>query len=690
MGLHPRHRMRTSQDRPEGSRHENPRRAADDHPGPEPLPPAPAALNTSEAVLVVRPDGVIVHSNAAADSMLETGPQGATGQAIQHFLPSPVWQGDGNLLERVAAGAEIPRTYLTRPSGGGPPHPLLITASPWKNDAGVVRGASLILRDIRWIGQQLSPGLRLAAIVSSSDDAIVSKTLDGTITSWNRAAERMFGYSEAEAIGQSIKIIIPRERWGEEDDVLDRVVSGNVVDHFETVRSRRDGTPVEISLTVSPIRDDQGRIVGASKIARDVSERRRLAAAKAAADAQISAMLEQSRAANRAKDEFLATLSHELRTPLNAILGWSELLRVRSNDPEQLERGLAIISANAKGQTRLIEDLLDISRIVAGKMRLDVRPCDLTAVIEAALEAVQPATQAKQIRLERRLEPHVAVMGDPSRLQQVVWNLLSNAVRFTPTKGRIEIVSATMDLQVEIAVIDSGIGISADFLPHVFERFRQADSSTQRQVGGLGLGLSIARDIVELHGGSLEAQSGGAGQGATFVVRLPARAQAESTPRRPALAVAAAPVSGPNLDGLRVVFVDDDENARDLAKEILGTFGAEVTTATSVADAMRQIRKRPPHVLLVDIEMPLEDGYTLIKWLRQLPWSEGGATPAAAVTALGSEEDRWRALAAGFQLHLTKPVDPLALANAVANLSGRRLAQAESRSGSKAGPRPEK
>jgi PAS domain S-box-containing protein len=360
----------------------------------------------------------------------------------------------------------------------------------------------------------VAAAFRLAAIVEFSDDAIVSKTLAGVITSWNRAAERMFGYPAEEAVGQSIRMIIPPERWGEEDEVLRQIAAGHSVEHFETERRRKDGSPIQISLTVSPIRNAAGRVIGASKIARDISERKRI-------QAQMADLLQRAEAANRSKDEFLAVLSHELRTPLNAILGWSELLTTREPEPALVRRGLEAILRNVKAQTRLIEDLLDISRIVSGKMRLDVRGLELAPIVEAAVEGIRPAAAAKRIGVQLALAPAGAVVGDADRLQQVVWNLLSNAVKFTPEGGHVRVTLARAESRAEIVVSDDGTGIPEAFLPHVFERFRQADSSSRRTVGGLGLGLAIARELVELHGGTLEARSAGTDRGATFVISLP-------------------------------------------------------------------------------------------------------------------------------------------------------------------------
>ncbi len=371
------------------------------------------------------------------------------------------------------------------------------------------------------------PGLaddsaRLAAIVESSADVIVSKTLDGIITSWNPAAERMFGWTAAEAVGRSITLIIPEEQRAEEDAVLARVRRGERVEQFDTVRVTKDRRLVDVSITVSPVRDSAGRIVGVSKIARDISERRRIDVERAQFLARERAAREEAERANRAKDEFLATVSHELRTPLNGVFGWARMLQSADMDDLTRQRALAAIVRGAAAQVRLIEDLLDVSRMVAGNLRLDLRLVDLRHVIEAALETILPAAAAKAIAIEADLDGTPAtVLGAADRLQQVLWNLLMNAVKFTPRDGRAHVRLRRSETAAEIIVSDSGEGIAADVLPYIFDRFRQEDSSATRAHAGLGLGLTLVRHLVELHGGSVEAQSPGKGKGATFTVRLP-------------------------------------------------------------------------------------------------------------------------------------------------------------------------
>ncbi len=361
----------------------------------------------------------------------------------------------------------------------------------------------------------------LAAIVESSDDAIVSKTLDGVITSWNGGAERMFGWPAPMAIGKHITLIVPGDRRAEEDDVLVRLRRGERIDHFETVRMAKDGRLIDVSLTVSPVRDRFGRIVGASKVARDVSERRRL-------DEYRNLLLKHEHQARtaaesliRAKDQFLATISHELRTPLNAIFGWARLLEKPELDEQSRKRAITAIVNGASAEARLVEDLLDLSRVVTGRLRLDVDSISLREVVEGALDTVRPVASAKHIELFATLDEVGPMQGARDRLQQVVWNLLANAVKFTPRGGRIDVALRRVGDYAEVIVRDNGEGISPAMLPYVFQEFWQEDSSVTRAHQGMGLGLTLVKHLVELHGGCVRAESSGKGDGATFTVALP-------------------------------------------------------------------------------------------------------------------------------------------------------------------------
>ena len=405
------------------------------------------------------------------------------------------------------------------------------------------------------------------------------------------------------------------------------------------------------------------------------------AARKAAEERQV--LLDSERAArgeaermSQIKDEFLATLSHELRTPLNAILGWSQILK-NGKDRDDFLRGLEVIERNARAQTQLIEDLLDMSRITSGKLRLDVQPLNPMTIVEAAIETLKPALDAKGIRLETFLDPSTGpIAGDPGRLQQVVWNLLSNGVKFTPKGGKVQVILQRINSHIEIQVADTGAGVDADFLPYLFERFRQGDHSTTRRHGGLGLGLSIVKSLVELHGGSVEAASPGEGRGTTVTVSLPLLAvlQPAETGDRVHPAAETPPAAGPiprELAGLRVLVVDDQPDARDLLTRVLEDGGADVVVAASGEEALIRIEAHQPHVLVSDIGMPGMDGFELLRRVRTLDPAAGGRTPAIALTAFSRSEDRTRALRAGFVVHVTKPVDPSELVATVASVAGR-------------------
>jgi signal transduction histidine kinase/ActR/RegA family two-component response regulator len=430
-------------------------------------------------------------------------------------------------------------------------------------------------------------------------------------------------------------------------------------------------------------------VVGiAAQAANAIDNARLYEAAKAAAE-ERSRLLDAERQARSEvervsliKDEFLATLSHELRTPLNAVLGWSEYLLTRTAENTDTRRALETIVRNARAQAQLIEDLLDMNLIVSGKIRLDVQRVDLVPIVEAALDSVRPSANAKAIVLRSTVDPNSgAVFGDPNRLQQVLWNLLSNAVKFTPKGGRIDVLVQRVNSHAEITVQDTGIGISPGFLPHLFERFRQADSSSIRKYGGLGLGLSIVKQLVELHGGGVRAESRGEGCGASFVVSLPLRAVLESNgsarthPTSQSVLSQRAP--GVSLSGIRVLLIDDEPDARDLLRSVLTGVGAEVLTAASADEGFVCAKAERPDVIVSDIGMPERDGYEFIRDVRGLSRAEGGKTPAIALTAFARSEDRTRAMLAGYQVHVSKPIEPVELIATIKSLAGNRLDRGE-------------
>jgi PAS domain S-box-containing protein len=699
--------------------------------------------------------------------------------------------------------------------------------------------------------------LRLAAIVESSEDAIVSKTLDGIIKTWNRGAERIFGYKAHEVINKPISILFPADRLAEEPEILRKLRRGERIDHYETIRLRKDGTPLNISLTVSPVLNEAGEVIGVSKIARDITQRKQLevtieeerrrlellnrtgavlsseldfksllqvltdtatelsgakfgaffdnttdkstkesvlyavpgaareafeklsdadatpffapilngaemircsdilkdpgygkaeaemlhghlpirsymvvpvvsrsgeavgrlflghpaadiftekterivagVAAQAAiaidnsrlydiarkANAEREALLESERAARSEaermgsiKDEFLATLSHELRTPLSAILGWSQVLRSGGISESDLSKGLETIERNARSQARLIDDLLDMNRIASGKVRLEVQPIQPSSFVEVAVETISAVAALKGITIEKILDTSAgSISGDPNRLQQIMWNLLSNAVKFTPKGGKVQVLLQRVNSHIEIAVSDTGAGITPEFLPYLFDRFRQSDASTTRKHGGLGLGLSIVKHLVELHGGSVSAYSKGEGSGATFTVQLPLQIMHAPyieeryhprTSTTPPIAFSAI-----DLSDVRVLVVDDEPDARELISRVLSDCQAIVIVTGSGREALALVEKEKPHVLVSDIGMPEMDGYELLKRVRALGKDNGGKLPAIALTAFARSEDRTRALRAGYLVHVSKPVEPSELIATVASVVGK-------------------
>lgn len=460
--------------------------------------------------------------------------------------------------------------------------------------------------------------------------------------------------------------MFPPDRLNEEVGILERIRAGQRVEHFETVRVCKDGRHLHVSLTISPIRDESGAIIGASKIARDITTQKEIVARLAATNGEL-------RRADRMKGEFLATLSHELRTPLSAILGWVQLLKDAPTAVE-VEEGVQVIERQVKMQQQLIEDLLDMSRIDAGKVGLDVQRIDLVAIAEAAIETVRPTAEAKAISLTSVFASLGGIlMGDRGRMQQIIWNLLTNAIKFTPRHGQVHVLVERVNSHVELSVSDTGQGIAPEFLDQIFERFRQADSSITRQHGGLGLGLSIAKQLAELHGGSLRVKSEGVGKGATFVLHFPLRS-AHRTPEHIAAdernaELDAAPAN-PELRGIRVLAVDDELDSALIIKRLLERNGAEVRLAHSMEGGLAEFVQFSPHVILSDIGMPGHDGYEFISRLRTLDGGRG--VPAVALTALARSQDRTRALRAGFQFHLAKPADAAELVAVVQNLAALR------------------
>jgi PAS domain S-box-containing protein len=479
----------------------------------------------------------------------------------------------------------------------------------------------------------------------------------------------MFGFTADEMIGKSIRLLIPDDRQQEEDEVLAHIRRGERVDHYETLRHRKDGALIPVSLTVSPIRTPDGLIIGASKIARDISDRKR-------ADDERQRLLKIARDAAQIKDEFLATLSHELRTPLNAIVGYLRMMQAGLITGDKQRKAVEVVVRNATSLTQIVEDVLNVSRIISGKLRLDVQAVELPSIIQETVETVRPAADAKGIRLDVIVNPRTAaVSGDPARLRQILWNLCSNAVKFTERGGRVQVRLEQVNSHVELIVSDTGVGISAAFLPHVFERFRQADAGIDRERGGLGLGLAICRHLVELQGGRIFVDSDGLGKGSTFRIELPIRSVFADHPsedrEHPDSLLSGGPIVVPRLEGIRILAVDDDRDALALVREILETTGATVVSADSGRDALDALERMNHDVLIADLGMPGMSGFELIDHVRRSSRAQIREMPAAALTAFARSEDRTKALRSGFQLHLAKPIDPAELMAAIAVLVNR-------------------
>jgi PAS domain S-box-containing protein len=480
---------------------------------------------------------------------------------------------------------------------------------------------------------------RLAAIVECSDDAIVSKSLDGIVTSWNPAAERMFGWTSAETVGRHITLIIPRDRRAEEDDTLARIRRGETLDHFETIRITKDGRLLNISLTVSPIRDSEGRIVGASKIARDVTEKKRL-------EAELAEKLLQLADGDRRKDEFLAMLGHELRNPLSAVRNAIVTARL---DPSRRDRALDIAYRQTDQLARLVDDLLDVARINHGRMALRMEKVRLASTVERAVETTRDLVEARAHVLTLALpDESLHVDGDPNRLEQVVVNLITNAAKYTEPGGRIEVMVQREGERAVLRVRDNGVGIAPEMLPRVFDLFAQAHRGPARVEGGLGIGLTVVQRLVELHGGRVEVASEGLGRGSEFRVSLPCLPVAEG--RAVPASAAVEPHGGP----VRVLVVDDNADVAEGLMMLLELLGQRVRVAHDGMAALEAVRVNPPDLMLVDIGLPGMDGYELARCIRQDSRFKG--IMLVALTGYGRDEDKRKATEAGFDDHLVKPL----------------------------------
>jgi PAS domain S-box-containing protein len=643
------------------------------------------------AIFMLDPQGMVLTWNSGAERFKGYKAHEIIGQHFSRFYP-PEALGRGlpahDLEVAKAEGEFEDEGWRVRKDGSLFWANVVIT--PVRNARGELLGFAKVTRDLtqrRAHEEDLRRSEeRFRLLVEGvSEYAVFMLDANGRVATWNTGAERIKGYTAKEIIGQHFSIFYPSEAresgWPDHELQL-AAEKGSFVDNGW--RLRKDGTTFWANVTITALRDDTGRLLGYAKLTRDLTEAKRIEAIELAGQ-QREEMLEAERSARmaaqratRVKDEFLATLSHELRTPLSAILGWTQvLLRSESSKgPDVQKRAIEVIDRNARAQVQLIDDLLDLSRIMTGKIRLDLHQVSFASIVEAAVDSAIPSAEAKGIRLKTIMGASQDVISaDSTRLQQVVWNLLTNAIKFTPKGGQIQVLLQRVNSHLELSVSDTGIGIPASYLPHVFDRFSQKDSSTTRTFGGLGLGLSICKQLVELHAGYIRAASQGEGKGATFFVQLPlsiVQMEDSSPPRiHPTTETRCGEIHAlPRLDGVQVFIIDDEPDARDLVRTVLEDQGAKVTSFSAAQEALAALRTTRPTVLICDVGMPKMDGYQLIRTLRaEEPRSE--RIPALALTAFARSEDRKNSLVAGYQAHMAKPFDVAELILVVSDLVGR-------------------
>ena len=813
--------------------------------------------SADDAIISKTLEGIITSWNKGAERIFGYTAEEAIGQPITILIPSKHLYEEPTILSRIKAGERIEHYETVRVRKDGTFVDISLTVSPILSADGRVIGASKVARDITERRRGEESQRLLSAIVESSDDAIMSATAELKIASWNTGAEKMFGYTADEVIGKDVTLITPPDLVVDTQTRFEMFKRQPAPQHFETIRRAKDGRLIDVAITLSPVLNDDGSLRAISAVVRDNTTRKlaeaqlreqadiietvnrigqaltgeldlhklvqavtdaateisnarfgsffynqfdergesymlytisgvpaeafshfptprktdifaptfkgegtvlipdvkkdprygnnspyygmpkghlpvtsylavpvisrsgdvygglffghpdegvftdrvariieglaaqaavtmdnaRLfdAAKRARAEAEQAAgenarLYHEAQESSRLKDEFLATISHELRTPLTAILGWAHMLRTGQFSGASSIKAFETIERNARAQAQLIDDLLDVSRIITGKLRIDVRQVDPNSFVEAAIEAVRPAAEAKGVRVQKIMDTGLnSVSGDPVRLQQVIWNLLSNAIKFTPRGGRVQVKLERVNSHIEIAVSDTGVGIDPDFLPHVFDRFRQADQRTTRQHGGMGLGLSIVRHLVELHGGTVTAESPGEEQGSTFTVLLPVApvypVAVEGERVHPAARnMLPSFECVDRLDGVRILVVDDEPDTREVLQVGLMQCGAEVIVAGSASEAFEAIKVSAPDLLISDIGMPEMDGYELIRRVRSLPDESFARIPAIALTAYARVEDRMQALRNGYQMHVPKPVELAELVAVAASL----------------------
>ena len=645
-----------------------------------------------DAVIASNPDGTVRYINATAERLTGWTVEEAQGRPLQdvfHIINEKTRRPVENPVALVMRSGQTVglANHSVLVSRDGVERPIADSGAPIRGAHGEILGVVLVFRDVseerRAEEARAEQREWFETTLESIGDAVIATDVQGRVVFMNAVSEHLtrwrFDDAKGRACDDVFKIVNEQTRFPVTNPVRRVLAEGAVVGLANhTILIAADGTERPIDDSGAPIRSRDGRIVGVILVFRDVSERRRVEIERQAAMVERERLLEAERAAradaeraSRVKDEFVAMVSHELRTPLNAIQGWTQLMMQGRHDPSVLDRGLDVVSRNTRIQVQLISDLLDISRIVSGKLRLEIRPVDVATVITEAIETVQPHADSKSIEIRRELGPNVGlVAGDPARLEQVIWNLLTNAIKFTPSGGEVSVMLRSVNSNAEIVVTDTGSGIHRDALPFIFDRFRQANSSITRRVGGLGLGLAIVKHLVELHGGTVRAQSPGEGRGATFTVSIPASGTAGSSTAIAALSTREETRVPVSLDGVRVLVVEDEPDTREFVKRLLETHGAIVTAVGSATDALMRFRSEPPDVLISDIGLPDVDGYELLQRIRQEAVGASGGMPAIALTAYARTDDRMKALLVGYQAHIAKPVEPAELLATIASFAG--------------------
>ncbi|HEV2721410.1 MAG TPA: PAS domain S-box protein [Thermoanaerobaculia bacterium] len=636
------------------------------------------------AIFILSPDGIIRSWNPGAEHTFGYQAEETVGKSFAMFYPPvDIEAGKPRHELEVAASEGRIEDEGWRIRKGGQPFWVNTVITSIRDGDGVLRGFAKVTRDLttrRAAEERLRQSEEMFRLLVSAvqDYAIFMLDTTGHIVTWNAGAERIKGYKPEEIIGKHFSIFYPeadKEAHKPEHEL--EIASRTGVYEEEGWRLRKDGSRFWANVLITAVHDEHGRLRGFAKITRDITERKK-------AEETQRALMEQQRArmqaeeerrraeqsyrvaqeANRAKDEFLMTLSHELRTPMTAILGWARLLPTMSPEDTNFHEAINQIARGAQLQAHLIDDVLDVSRIVSGKLRLSREKLDLARVISNAVEAVRPTADAKSITVTAALEPGLGtIVADPTRIQQVLWNLLSNAMKFTPKHGRVEVSARRSESQVHLVVTDTGEGIDPDFLPHVFEAFRQAENPNTRIHGGLGLGLSIVRYIAEAHGGTVTAESAGRGKGATFIVTLPIAAVAPAVTGSPS-SIGVGPVVDPErLRGANIVIVDDDRGGREMVRTVLTQAGADVTSFDSAPPALAALETMRPDLIVTDLAMPVMDGYTFVRELRRRP--EAADVKIIALTAFPTPA---AAEQSGFDAFLAKPIDPFKLVDEVARV----------------------